>query len=903
LDGSGVVDMADLNLVAVRWHQPADDPRYDFNADGVIDVFDVMFVAARWGQRGGSMPQLPGGGKVWVEGSTRKIRIDASPRSPTWVWDGCSVRLKAARNETEPFQVVLRGGDRPLTDVTVSVSDLAGPGYTLGQSRISLYREAYYTVTQPSDPYGYGLPAGALDVGPIPDALIPFTDPYGTGQPIGAPFSVAAGQNQPVWVDVSVPAEAPAGTYRGQISVQASGEEVSFPLELTVWNFSLPSRPSLFINYVMDPLWTLPAQYNIDESNEDAIHALTDKHYEAMWAHRQGPISLYLAPQVTESGGQVQLDWSQADPFFAYWLDTKGLPAFFVPDIYDGNLEHYRIRDSSGSYYTQADFNDPTFAQKAKAYYAALRDHLKEKGWWDRALSYPTDETEWVADEPEHNGPAGFQRLQTWANLLKSVDASYTMMASSVYPVPFGDPVRGWPNMIGSVDAWDVIVQDADIDPLSFRQRQQVGEKLSFPLNDWGDFLDYKATLHRGLGWVTYKYDAWGLGAWAAAAWIGDEASMNIVNPWTSPVTPVFGLGGGALFWPGYHIEANPNKNVNGPLPSLRLKLDREAVDDHDYLTLLAEQAGASYAHALARGLIPGDYWDWNPTPERLYALRDKIGDLLDRGGGVALATVRGQVTDAATAEPIAGAFVTDGWSGAQTDSAGVYTLTVGLPSAALSAPATDAVLSVSAARYVSRTLSVSLQAGGVTTRNVALTHVAETSTLLYSFETASELDEWEFASALGFERTTAHATDGGMALKVTFGDDVNQARAGNEAEAGVGTFPTADWSGFTALELDVYNDSDFYTWLEVGIGDAGDGWYPMTGGAVKLLPHSAQHVIVPLSKVATTVDLTRVTWLSIAPETVTEEMDYQGNNHLWPLGPRTLYLDNIRLVKLSALE
>ncbi|NOZ05698.1 MAG: DUF4091 domain-containing protein [Chloroflexi bacterium] len=900
LDGSGLVDMNDLMLIVAHWHHPLDDPRYDFNGDSQVDVVDVMAVATHWGDTGTPLPGLPNGGQVWVAGSTRKIRPTDAPRPTTWVWDGCRVRLKAAQGETEAFQIVLRAGTQPLTGVTVSAGDLTGSSNTISQSQITFYREAYYTVTASSDPYGYGLPAGALEPGPIPDALIPFDDPYSPGHAVGAPFTIPAGQNRPVWIDVAVPATTPAGTYSDQITMTTDLGTLVIPLELRVWDFSLPARPSLFINYTLDPFWTLPPQYEVPETNKAAIHALTDKHYEALWSHRQGPIALYLEPSVSETGGQVQIDWSQADPLYAYWLDTKGLPAVYAPDIYDSGNDVYRIRDASGNPYTQANFSDPTFVQKAQQYYAAVRDHLQSKGWWDRTYIYPTDETEWVADEPEHNGPAGFQRLQAWGNLLHIVDPAYRINGSSVYPVPFGDPSRGWPTMIGVVSNWDVVVQDADEDPASFRRRLEAGDQLFFYLNDWGDFLDYKATLHRGLGWVTYKYDAWGLDEWAGAAWIGDAATMDIVNPWTSPVTSLYGLGGGALFWPGHHIEGDPNKNVDGPLPSIRLKLGREAVDDHDYLTLLATQTSPEYAHALAQGLIAGDYWDWNPTPEKVYAWRDHVGAILDGTTTLQLATVRGQVTDAANSAPIAGAFVTDGWSGARSDAGGVYTLTVGLPTVQAMTPASSMTLTVSAPRFVTQTVPALPQANQTVTQNVSLTHVTETSTLLYSFESVDELDWWEFASTLSFQIVPDHATDGGRALKVVFDDDLAQAQAGDEAEAATGTFPTADWSHYTALEFDVYNESDFYTMLTVSVGDNADGWYPLTGGEIKLLPRSTRHVILPMAEVAASVDLTHVIWLSIGPETVTQQTDYQNNDHFWRLGPRTLYLDNLRLVSVK---
>ncbi|MBS1252198.1 MAG: hypothetical protein MAG451_01236 [Anaerolineales bacterium] len=888
LDHSGLVDAQDISMAAGRWRRPLEDPRFDLDDDGDVDVVDVMLVAADWGETGPTAPRLAGDGLVWAEGSTRKIRLDEASPASTWVWDGCRIRLHAARNETEPVQLVITAGAQNLTGVNVAVSDLTHGSDTIDQTQITLYREAYHIVSQPSDPYGYGLPAGTLDqgVGPIPDALIPFEDPYGSGQPVGAPFGVSAGQNQPIWIDLAVPAGTPAGAYQGTVTVTTDQGALSLPLKLVVWNFTLPSLPSLSVNSTLDPLWTLLPQYDDISEGTPAFFDLVDKHYEALAAHRLGPMNLYREPTVTEANNQVQLDWTQADSLYTHWLDTHDLPAFYVPDVYDGDNDRYRIRDGGGAFYKQADFGDPTFVDKAKQYYAALRDDLQSRGWWDQAWAYPTDETEWVADEPLNSGLDGLQRLQEWAQLIKEVDSGYRIMASSVYPVPVGPPDRGWPDLKGLVDDWNVVVQEADLDPALWASRQALGETLSFYHNDWGDFVDYKATLHRGLGWVAYKYSAWAVAGWAVAAWIGSSAE-DVVNPWVSAVMPVYGYGGGALFWPGHQIEGDGSKNVDGPLPSIRLKLAREAVDDHDYLSLLAAQTSPDYARALVRGLIPRDYWDWDPSPAEVYRLRDRIGRLLDSGEAVQFATVQGQATDAATGALLADVFVTDGESGALTDDAGRYTLTVAVPASS------SVNVGFSAPRYQAANRSVAVQAGGQTTQDVALSRVAEESLMLYSFETAGELDEWEFANTQSVGRVTDHATDGSQALKAVFDDDV----AGEEPYAGVGTFPTYDWSSYTALEFDVYNESDYYTYVEVGVGDAGGGWYPpQTGGAIILLPNRFRHVVIPMAAIsASGVDLTRIEWLEIAPETIIEETKQ------WPAGPRTLYFDNMRLVRVAS--
>jgi len=129
--------------------------------------------------------------------------------------------------------------------------------------------------------------------------------------------------------------------------------------------------------------------------------------------------------------------------------------------------------------------------------------------------------------------------------------------------------------------------------------------------------------------------------------------------------------------------------------------------------------------------------------------------------------------------------------------------------------------------------------------------------------------------------------------LKVVFDDNPAE-----EPEMGTWQFPS-DWGQYTALEFDVYNEGPYYTELEVGLADSGGGWYPQTGGIITLLPNSQAHVVLSLAEVGREVNLGQVEWLSLAPGTITEEQDYRGELHTWRLGHRTLYADNVRLVRV----
>jgi hypothetical protein len=57
----------------------------------------------------------------------------------------------------------------------------------------------------------------------------------------GNGFTVWPERNQPLWGEVTIPANQPPGLYQGTFSVQlAASNTVEIPVKLTVWDFALP---------------------------------------------------------------------------------------------------------------------------------------------------------------------------------------------------------------------------------------------------------------------------------------------------------------------------------------------------------------------------------------------------------------------------------------------------------------------------------------------------------------------------------------------------------------------------------------------------------------------------------------------------------------------------------------
>jgi hypothetical protein len=181
---------------------------------------------------------------VWVEdGMTRVFKDDPAKVNS-------SITLYSARNEYEPFQIIVKAPDsNDLTNVNLTISDLRGKnGAKISSANIQLYREHYLYVTQGSKSSN-STTNPPLGPGWYPDALIPFTDPAShqdlSGQLDAVPFALAAGENQPIWVDIYTPANTPAGQYRATATITSDQGTSTVEVTLNVWNFSLPVTRSL----------------------------------------------------------------------------------------------------------------------------------------------------------------------------------------------------------------------------------------------------------------------------------------------------------------------------------------------------------------------------------------------------------------------------------------------------------------------------------------------------------------------------------------------------------------------------------------------------------------------------------------------------------------------------------
>ncbi len=244
-------------------------------------------------------------------------------RKANAVWNGADsrVRLAAARGEIVAFQLALENAGEPVR-AKVAV-DLKGPdGKALPADAIRLNR-VWYVQTKPKAPqtpaqwvgeYAIPMADGTLQV-PPPDNRVP-------RQAL-----------QAVYIDMVMPLQAAAGTWTGQVTVEAPDGSAALPLEVRVYPVQIPAV--LHFNPELN-CYSGPAPAGSREFFD--YHRLA--HYNRCTLNRVpytqvGTVHEDMVPPLAGQGGDTHVaDWADYDKRIGPLLDGSafaGLPRDRVP--------------------------------------------------------------------------------------------------------------------------------------------------------------------------------------------------------------------------------------------------------------------------------------------------------------------------------------------------------------------------------------------------------------------------------------------------------------------------------------------------------------------------------------------------------------------------------------------
>lgn len=250
----------------------------------------------------------------WAEGAYKVMRDDPVPSGSI-----VPLHISAAANEFESVQVVVYP-HKGLDGFSLILSDLrSGSGAVIHQEELVARKVEYIKVIRPTDVYG--------KPGWYPDPL-----PL-----LNRPLDLPAGENQPIFITVRIPADAMPGEYKGSFKLMSGDWNAAIPLSLRVWHFRLPERPSMRSSFGINT-GMIREYHNLETDQE--LRVVTDKYYHMMADYKIAPTSPFsLYPMKVQIDG---LEWTGGN--------------FTSEDVYAGN-EALKVTDDDVEGNTEAHSN------------------------------------------------------------------------------------------------------------------------------------------------------------------------------------------------------------------------------------------------------------------------------------------------------------------------------------------------------------------------------------------------------------------------------------------------------------------------------------------------------------------------------------------------------------------
>ena len=557
-------------------------------------------------------------------------RLPAPPDAPVWWCEGgykvgltralplstnTGVRISSARNEYEPFQLVLRP-EVTLSNVTVSISDfvaVSNPAVVIPGTNVTLCRVEYVKVTQ--------LIAGETFsvTGEHPDPLVPVT----------APFIAPAETNTPLWFTVGVPKDAAAGQYQASVTISSSAGTFAVPVQLRVFGFALTDVTHTGTAYgaVLQYAW-----HGLQGATPAEERAVWELYMANMARHRISPYFPQWYSQIAwgynDANQSFHPTYADFDASMERYLEEYNFTSFKDLNFY------YRLPPIPEVPPLLGATINPTYRMLYPRLIQPVMQHLREKGWADRVYSG------WL-DEPQRPQfdlfRDGMRMIEQAAPDLTRYVAITTGLESELF---------------GYIDRWAPLMPS--IKTNNVRDRQMAGDEVwgyvaLVPHPPWpNNFIDQPAINPRARAWV---FESLGL---TGEEYYGINHYLGTTNVWTNPMSSVdqtqpndyyWGNGDGTLVYPPVK-EYPVSPLIAGPFDSVRWEMIREAQEDREYFWSLDRvvalrektlgvnhpailEARAAKAAALSLvSLSPADLYPYEP--EKFYFARLRLGAAIE---------------------------------------------------------------------------------------------------------------------------------------------------------------------------------------------------------------------------------------------------------------------------------
>jgi hypothetical protein len=540
---------------------------------------------------------------VWAVNDGEKVERDdlKNPNKATnSVWDGRKIKIFGARNEIIAFQLIVEAGPAGINNLSVALPELKlkqgrakivyapptlDPTDYVGRP-IQIFSENYMLVTKPTEAswiYKLGTPSAPSDpTGWKPVQLVPENAKSGKG---GFPLKVLPLQNQAVWIEVYTARNLPAGTYEGSVRVTADGQVKSVPIELEVFNFTLPDENSMHAMVYYES-----RQPELYEGRN------LDPQYHR-FAHRQ---RIELVDAYNEQSARAALGRFRGSDFTrnkGYEGPGEGVGNHIIPATFYGPGKEYDERSHAW--------------RKADAWMTFLKRTLPGKITFvympDEPRRSEFDYIKRLADNI-HSNPGPGRRLPVFVTkgYVKELDQA--------------------------IDIWCSGPQDYDIK----RALEERARGHDYWVYNGGRpyggaiVIDAPATDARAMIWGCFKHGISVYFYWEGVHWLHNNQKQGErrQNVWANPITfdnrgqpnkPIedqsFANGDGVLMYPGEEkLHPEEDRGIHGPCSTIQLANFRRGLQDHQYLTLARRLGLGALVDEVLQRVVPRMFSDAGET-------------------------------------------------------------------------------------------------------------------------------------------------------------------------------------------------------------------------------------------------------------------------------------------------
>jgi hypothetical protein len=641
-----------------------------FNLDIRLVVFSLVF-ACRAILFAGDVYVVSDGYKFLPDGNvlelSKKPVGQLKEENSIWNSKANQIRIAGARGETVAFQIILEGEAK---DVLLSSNGIKGP-VEFPPDAVSFhvvswvsYQEALY-----------------------PDVVVPlgkagastFSIPYAIPGLLAVPTQKVG----VVMVEIKIPETAMPGDYSAEIQV-SGGKTATLKLDLTVWNFSLPSKPSIVFDFNSygSPLRKLGfGEGGVYKPLGEEGIKLEREFYRCANEHRaylnilpyhsqRGKPS--IAPILSGAGKDVKCDWTDWDkrfgPIFdgSAFADNEPVPYFYLPFNLHwpyGYSHDEKMKDQRLDWCKKPEYaidHTKLITQEYLDEWAAVAkqmvDHFAEKGWTKTTFQVYLNHcngadnrhsnSPWRCDEPYDR--LDFQVLAYYADLThrvfkndKNVSVKFRLDLGHFYchspslqcenPKKYDLPLEknggGKELLEPRVDLWYTGTRhswanrEAILDVAGMKPGREM-----FVYGGGQRIMD-GAPVHRSLYWFLYDYRERGYCGW----------TQNCVDPDVKLET----IGGKKGSVGDDHLwYVGKNGGEKGALPSLRMKLWRRGSFDAEYLFLAEQRTSRDQVMKIVNNICgyhkgrdkkgrPATLLNSNNNPEDFELARAKLASLI----------------------------------------------------------------------------------------------------------------------------------------------------------------------------------------------------------------------------------------------------------------------------------